>query len=70
MNKSFFFRVVPDLVVKNNIRKSLQHRKTMKLIVFNQKIIKKIVKDKDKDKDNDNDHDKETGREQLYKIRI
>lgn len=66
MNKNFFFRVVPDLVVKNNIRKSLQHRKTMKLIVFNQKIIKKIVKDKDKD----NDNDKETGKEQFYKTRI
>lgn len=66
MNKNFFFRVVPDLVVKNNIRKSLQHRKTMKLIVFNQKIIKKIVKDKD----SDNDNDKETGKEQFYKTRI
>lgn len=36
----------------------------MKLIVFNQKIIKKIVKDKD------SDNDKETGREQSYKIHI
>lgn len=50
MNKSFYLKVAQDQGVKNNIQKYLSRRKIMRLIGFNQKIMKKIVKGKDKDK--------------------
>ena len=48
MNKSFYLKVAQDQAVKNNIQKYLSRRKIMRLIGFNQKIMKKIVKGKDK----------------------